>query len=72
MRNLNEDKQAVYDDYRVKIGDVEQVSAFSRLKSQIQEDQELIEYDLVDDLLIILASHRTHMLDRIDEAIQNY
>ncbi len=72
MRNLNEQEQAVYDDYRVKIGDVEQVSAFSHLRSQIQEDEALIEYGLVDDLLITLARHRTHMLDRIDEAIQNY
>ena len=65
-------KQDVYDDYREKIANVEQVSEFSHIKRLIEKDETLIEYGLVDDLLIKLAKHRTHMLDQIDEAVHNY
>lgn len=70
--NMTDEAQELYDDYREKIAAVEQVSEFSYLKRLIKEDENLIEYGLVDNLLINLAKHRTHMLDRIDEAIDNY
>lgn len=64
----------LYDNYREKVVNVqpENISDFSHIKRLIQEDETLIEYGLVDDLLIKLAQHRTHMLDRIDEAVTNY
>lgn len=64
----------LYDNYREKVVNVqpENILDFSHIKRLIQEDETLIEYGLVDDLLIKLAQHRTHMLDRIDEAVTNY
>lgn len=71
-KSMTDEANEVYDDYREKIASVEQVSDFSPVKRQIKEDETLIEYGLVDDLLVRLAQHRTHMLDRIDEAVTNY
>lgn len=65
-------ENTIYDDYRVEIVSIEKVSDFKYLESRIRNDEELLELGLVDTLLVLLAKHRTHMLDRIDEAIENY
>lgn len=72
MKILSREEQSVYDAYRGKIVEVEEVSEFKHIERLIQKDEELINYGLVDNLLIKLAKHRTHMLDRIDEAVENY
>lgn len=69
---MGKNENTIYDDYRVEIVGIEQVSDFKYLESRIRKDEELLEYGLVDSLIVLLAKHRTHMLDRIDEAIENY
>ena len=68
----NKDKQRIFDFYRVKIVKIEQVTDFESLEREISNDEEVSEMGLTEELVDLLARHRTHMLNQIDEAIMNY